>query len=205
MDVFGFLVFWKNHNLLCGESQETCCKIIWDFVKNFLDITNQDFMKGNWKYSKSCILSYIMSDLCHIWTWNRCFWIFGFLEKSQPALRGVTGDLLQNNLRFCKKISWHHKSRFHKSSEMTVFGHFPQICEPHKFSATCPQSSKIITKSPNMWTFRSQSTCWVVSCMSKFKSVIFSQNQPYAYCFSFILYSVYVLSCAELWLSVWWL
>jgi len=27
------------------------------------------------------------------------------LEKSQPALRGVTGDLLQNNLRFGKFFS----------------------------------------------------------------------------------------------------
>jgi hypothetical protein len=29
---------------------------------------------------------------------------FQFLEKSQLALRGITGDLLQNNLRLCKNF-----------------------------------------------------------------------------------------------------
>jgi len=55
---------------------------------------------------------------------------FQFLEKSQLALREATGDLLQNNLRCCKKISRDHKSRFHaRFSEMHKIIHLSRVLD----------------------------------------------------------------------------
>jgi len=61
-------------------------------------------MQEIWKYGNRDFITYFARFVPHPdikWV----FWIFSFLEKSQPALRGVTGDLLQNNLRFRKTIS----------------------------------------------------------------------------------------------------